>query len=102
MILSINVSSKEMSDFKSGFKRFFITDDVDNVFISDYIVISDFEDSMLFKVECLDKHNEMLREGAMVVGLCPCVIRTDEFGEVYHNHRPYDYEEYADNDLPFK
>lgn len=96
MIFNFVMDEAQIMPYVQGVKRFFVIDDVDNIFVNDYLLFSDNEVSVIYHVDYIDKNSPELKEGTMLLSLSPCEIicRCFDCPQVLYHHA-------YEDDLPF-
>lgn len=79
MIFNFIMDKAQILPYVQGVKRFFIIDDVDNIFVDDYLLFSDNYVSVIYHVDYIDKNSSELKEGTMLLSLSPCEIISNSF-----------------------
>lgn len=96
MIFNFIMDEAQILPYVQGVKRFFVIDDVDNIYVNDYLLFSDNDISVIYHVDYIDKNSPELKEGTMLLSLSPCEIKCKCFDcpqVLYRNDH--------DDDLPF-
>lgn len=96
MIFNFVLDSSQIYPYIQGVKKFFVVDDVDNIFVGDYLMLSDYDTNVIYHVDYIDKSDFGLKEGQMILSLSPCEIITkcDNCVDVYKRQK-------YDDELPF-
>lgn len=96
MIFNFTMSDSQLEPYACGIKRFFVVDDVDNIYVNDFLLFSDSRLSMIFRVDYIDKQSPELQEGTMLLSLSPCevICRCNDCPQLFYHHG-------NDEELPF-
>lgn len=96
MIFNFVLAENDIMPYVQGIKRFIVIDDVDNIFVGDFLLFSDHNRNVIYHVDFIDKSEPGLSEGLMIISLSPCEINVNgcDCVKAYYRHEPV-------YDLPF-